>query len=152
MTSEFTIAVHALVFLHHNGGLCSSEGLAENICTNPARIRKIMAKLKKAGIVDTKEGIEGGYHYVDNPQELSLYKVAKALDFDFVSCGWKSGNEEKRCVICSGMRTVMDELYEELNKACYEKLKNVTVCDFDRYLFKGQMFKDDNIDFDKIDE
>ena len=48
MTSEFSIAVHALVFLNHKGTVYSSEGLAENICTNAARIRKIMVKLKKS--------------------------------------------------------------------------------------------------------
>lgn len=48
MTGEFSIAVHALVFLnHHQGEILSSEALAENVCTNPARIRKVMAKLKK---------------------------------------------------------------------------------------------------------
>lgn len=49
MTSEFAIAVHALVYLNHKGETVSSEALAENICTNPARVRKVMAKLKKAG-------------------------------------------------------------------------------------------------------
>ena len=49
MTSEFGIAVHAMVFLHHKGDMVSSEVLAENICTNPARVRKVMAKLKRGG-------------------------------------------------------------------------------------------------------
>ena len=59
MNSEFSVAVHTLVFLNHMGTTLSSEELAKNVCTNPARIRKIMAKLKKAGLVDTKEGIDG---------------------------------------------------------------------------------------------
>ena len=135
MTSEFTIAVHALVFLHHNGGTCSSEELAKSICTNPARIRKIMARIKTAGIIDTKEGIEGGYQYVDNPCELSLYKVAKALDFEFVSCVWKSGNKTDKCRIASEMSDVMDEIYSGLNSVCYEELKGITICELDRFIF-----------------
>ena len=31
MTSEFGIAVHAMVFLHHKGDMVSSEVLAENV-------------------------------------------------------------------------------------------------------------------------
>ena len=61
MNSEFCIAVHGLVFLKLKKQCLSSEALAENICTNPARVRKVMAKLKKAGLVSTKEGSEGGY-------------------------------------------------------------------------------------------
>ena len=51
MTSEFAIAVHALVFLEHKGIVISSEELAKNVCTNPARIRKVMAKLKRADLI-----------------------------------------------------------------------------------------------------
>ena len=49
MNSEFTIAVHALVFLNHKRESVSSDKLAANICTNPARVRKIMGKLRKRG-------------------------------------------------------------------------------------------------------
>lgn len=40
MKSDFIVAVHALVYLSHRGCLASSEELAENICTNPARSGK----------------------------------------------------------------------------------------------------------------
>ena len=58
-----------LFFLNHKGTVYSSEGLAENICTNAARIRKIMVRLKKAGLVETKEGIDGGYLFVKTSEE-----------------------------------------------------------------------------------
>ena len=75
MTSEFAIAVHALVYLNHKGETVSSEALAENICTNPARVRKVMAKLKKAGLVATKEGVDGGYHFIKAPAEVTLRRI-----------------------------------------------------------------------------
>ena len=64
MNSEFIVAVHAMVFLHHKADTLSSETLAENVCTNPVRIRRVLAKLKKAGLVETREGrTAGGYSY-----------------------------------------------------------------------------------------
>ena len=48
--SSFNLAVHALVCLSHSGRSLSSEVLAENICTNPTRVRRVMAGLKKAGM------------------------------------------------------------------------------------------------------
>ena len=39
MDSSFNLAVHALVCLSHSGRSLSSEELAENICTNPTRVR-----------------------------------------------------------------------------------------------------------------
>lgn len=47
MNSEFIVAVHAMVFLHHKADTLSSETLAENVCTNPVRIRRVLAKLKR---------------------------------------------------------------------------------------------------------
>ena len=56
MDSSFNLAVHALVCLSHSERSLSSEALAENICTNPTRVRRVQAVLKKAGIVETREG------------------------------------------------------------------------------------------------
>ena len=61
MDSSFNLAVHALVCLSHSERSLSSEALAENICTNPTRVRRVQAVLKKAGIVETREGLDGGY-------------------------------------------------------------------------------------------
>ncbi len=61
MDSSFNLAIHALVCLSHSGRSLSSEALAENICTNPTRVRRVLAGLKKAGMVETREGLDGGY-------------------------------------------------------------------------------------------
>ena len=79
MTSEFAIAVHALVYLNHKGETVSSEALAENICTNPARVRKVMAKLKKAGLLETREGNSGGYELHGDAAAIRLSDLAQAL-------------------------------------------------------------------------
>ena len=137
MTSEFSVAVHALVFLNHKGCVYSSEGLAENICTNPARIRKVMAKLKKAELVETKEGIDGGYHCIEETDQISLHTIAEALDFTFVSSGWKSGSTEMKCLIASGMGGLMEKVYEDLNNQCMERLKKIAIKDLDKEIFKS---------------
>lgn len=137
MTSEFTVAVHALVFLNHKGTTYSSEGLAENICTNPARIRKVMAKLKKAGLVETKEGIDGGYRCIEQTDQISLHEIAEALDFTFVSSGWKSGSTEMKCLIASGMGGLMEKVYEDLNEQCMERLKKIAIKDLEQQIFKS---------------
>lgn len=67
MTGEYTIAVHALVYLNHMGTMLSSEKMASNICTNPARVRKVLAKLKRAGLVETREGSEGRLSLSEGP-------------------------------------------------------------------------------------
>ena len=80
MDSSFNLAVHALVCLSHSGRSLSSEALAENICTNPTRVRRVLAGLKKAGMVETREGLDGGYRLCTDPAALSLRQVAEAIN------------------------------------------------------------------------
>lgn len=135
MTSEFSVAVHALVFLNHKAEVVSSENLAQNVCTNAARIRKVMAKLKKAGLVETKEGLDGGYIFRLDSHAVNLCMIAAALEVAFVSASWRSGNTEKDCLIASGMAGVLDDIYMELDRTCYERVKGITIADLDKKIF-----------------
>lgn len=138
MTGEFTIAVHALVFLKHKNATLPSDVIAENVCTNPARIRKVMACLKKAGLVETREGIRGGYHIGENAAEANLAQICDALHEEAVKAAWKSGNAEMKCMIASGMADIMDGIYEELNAACREKLKGITIQSIEEQIFQNK--------------
>mgnify|MGYP002289773637 FL=1 len=127
LNSEFSVAVHSLVFLNHRGTTLSSEELAKNVCTNPARIRKIMAKLKKAELVATKEGIDGGYHFIRDPSTVTLREVSEALEMRFVSATWQSGDTDMKCLIASGMAAIMDDIYGQLDQLCQVHLDSITI-------------------------
>ena len=45
MNGDHSLAVHALVYLDHRATHLPSQILAENICTNAARVRKVMRPL-----------------------------------------------------------------------------------------------------------
>ena len=85
MNSDFNVAVHALVYMEHKAVTLSSDELAENICTNPARVRKVLAKLKKAGFLVTREGADGGYQLTKSGDEITLREVGEAMELCFVS-------------------------------------------------------------------
>ena len=135
LDGSFNLAVHALVCLSHRGFFLSSETLAENICTNPARVRRVMAGLKKAGMVETREGLDGGYRLTADPATLTLRQVAEAVNARFVDCAWHSGDIDRDCAICSGMAGVMDTLYREMNEECAAYLSRITIADIETRLF-----------------
>lgn len=142
MTSEFAVAVHGLVYLNHKQSIVPSEELASNVCTNPARVRKVMAKLKKAGIIATKEGLEGGYQFIKDPAKVNLKQVCDALSVTFVSAAWKSGKKDMTCMIASGMAGVMDEIYGELDIICKQRMEKITVKDIEEELIKKKEAKE----------
>lgn len=138
MTGEFALAVHALVYLNHRAATLSSEVLADNICTNPARVRKVMAQLKRAGLVATREGAEGGYSFDLPAGEVTLFQVAQAVDAVFVAASWRPGSVDKECLVSSGMGPLLDGLYGELDELCKQKISGITIADIDRKIFPAK--------------
>ncbi len=135
MNGEFNAAVHALVCMSHKGSLLSSEALAANICTNPARVRKIMAKLKSAGVVTSKEGPEGGYSAALPADKITLALVAQAVDARFITPGWHSGDVDMKCLIASGMAGLLDEVYGRMDALSQGYLANITIADLEGRIF-----------------
>lgn len=139
MTSEFAVAVHALVFLYRKADTISSEEIAKNTCTHAARVRKILVKLKRAGFLETKEGIVGGYHFCTDANTLTLRMIGDALGMKYVCSSWRSGGTDLNCMIASGMAGVMDDIYTNMNSACETYLDSITIADIDRRIFKNTL-------------
>lgn len=138
MNSDFIVGLHALVYLHHKGVSQRSEELADNICTNPGRVRRVMAQLKKAGLVETREGrFAGGYSY-KKEKRVTLGEISRALDTKFADAGWRSGDLKKDCRVACGMSGYVDGLCEEMNRRCNEYLDTITVADVEQKLFEDK--------------
>lgn len=135
MTGEFSVAVHALVYLNHMKRPLTSDALAENVCTHPARIRKVMAKLKKAGFVSTREGADGGYSFSGDAHKISLAQILAALEAPVVQLTWRSGNLDLECLVASGMANIMEQICEELDDTCKQKLAQISIADIDAKIF-----------------
>lgn len=143
MTGEFAIAVHALVYLDHKKSCISSEELAKNVCTNPARIRMVMGRLKRAGLITTREGVTGGYSFSGDPSKLSLRTVSEAVQPHFVGSAWRSGDVDMDCLVASGMANIMDGLYAEMDEKCRAFLSDISVKDVSDKIFKGKTLPTD---------
>ncbi len=137
MNGEFCVAVHALVYLHHKDAALSSEALAENICTNPARVRKVLSRLKKAGLVTAREGDGGGYQFCGDADAMTLLQVADALESRCVDLRWRSGSVDMECLVASGMGDAMEALVENLNEQCRMELAKRTIGALEQELFNG---------------
>ncbi|MFL2104839.1 RrF2 family transcriptional regulator [Desemzia sp. FAM 23991] len=125
--SEFVIAVHSLVFLGHKQESLTSDQLAENVCTNPVRVRRVMAKCKQANLVDTKRVVSGGYFLKGSLENITLKDVYQAINVPLIQQNWQSGDSEASCLVSSGMSDVMEEIYVELNQAAVAQLSHITL-------------------------
>ena len=128
MNSEFTIAVHSLVYLAYlPERMASSEAIAENVQTNPARIRKVMSVLRKSGFVETREGMRGGYRLAVDPGAVTLGDIYRAMASGSLMPSWCSGDPEMDCVVGSNMRTVMNGIFCTAEKRLEDYFDSITI-------------------------
>ncbi|WP_078429391.1 RrF2 family transcriptional regulator [Alkalihalobacterium alkalinitrilicum] len=128
MNSEFTIAVHSLVFLAHlPDHMASSQMIADNVSTNPARIRKIMSCLRNNGFVQTKEGMGGGYILLRDPNEITLGQIYRSVSCGTIKPNWCSGDPEEECVVASKIQVVMDDVFEETDQHLTAYLDRISI-------------------------
>lgn len=63
------------------GALCSSTAIAESIKANPAYVRQLMMKLRKAGLLQSVHG-HAMPRLTRQPEKISLLDVYKAVEGD----------------------------------------------------------------------
>jgi Rrf2 family protein len=70
-----------MIALGFNGGRqATSSELAGSINTSPSFVRRILAKLSKAGLVSTTTGKSGACLLAKKPEDISLLEIYKAVD------------------------------------------------------------------------
>lgn len=94
---------------------CNSENLAQKMGTNPAFIRKIMAKLSKAGLIETRRGKLGGVNLARAAKEISLKDIYLAVNES------KSINLTKKtsttCPINCSAQSILMKLSSQIERA-----------------------------------
>lgn len=78
--TQFSIAVHLMIALGFDAGKQATSGaLAESINTSPSFVRRILAKLSKAGLVSTTTGKSGACVLAKKAEEISLLEIYHAV-------------------------------------------------------------------------
>ncbi|EEG30395.1 transcriptional regulator, Rrf2 family [[Clostridium] methylpentosum DSM 5476] len=79
ISSRFTVAVHCLLFISCSDEKITSEKLAASVNTNPVVIRKVLGKLKKAGLIEVYSGT-GGAALLKPASSITLLDIFHAAD------------------------------------------------------------------------
>ena len=83
ITRETDYAIRVVRALHRGGQLSARE-IAERENMPQAITCKMLRKLSKAGIVESRRGVEGGYILTHPVDKLYLYDLFKALDAELL--------------------------------------------------------------------
>ena len=133
---RFAINIHILTILSHMGkgeleGLewVPSEFIASSIDINPVLVRKEISHLRKAGLVQSKEGKNGGSALAKPAYEIFLSDVYKSV-YEKPVLGNYKAHPNSKCPIAVQINEHLDELYKSAEDAILEKLGCTTLQQF----------------------
>jgi DNA-binding IscR family transcriptional regulator len=129
MNSRFSTAVHILTLLASSPEeRMTSEFIALSVGTNPVVIRRQLALLREAKLVDSKGARGGGWELTRDPAKITLRQVREALGEE---AGFRMHRNEPhpKCVVGQNVRAVLEDVYEDAERAVMKSLERWTVAD-----------------------
>lgn len=125
----FGLALQALTILaKENISTCPSGALAGYLQSEPTVLRRMLAVLAKEGLVETREGRDGGYRLVRAPETITLAEVYRILQVG-APVNYAIRESTGTHPFGQGMRTFFNELTHEMDKAVLERLAGYTIAD-----------------------
>jgi Rrf2 family transcriptional regulator, repressor of oqxAB len=75
----FRVAVQALAVIAATDGACPSAAIAEGVSSHAAFLRRVLAQLARAGVVEAQEGRAGGYRLARPARDITLGEIYAAV-------------------------------------------------------------------------
>ena len=113
---------------YHQGHACVSSVLAESVNTSPAFVRRILAKLSRAGLIETATGKKGACWMSRDPKSVSLLEIYHAVDAPKAFAIHRYP-EQPMCQVSCNIKIAMEDILDKTQASMEERLAQFTVAD-----------------------
>lgn len=124
----FSMSVHALALLAQNKDGYSSSFIASSVNTHAVFLRRVLKHLVEVGLIETREGRDGGYRLAKPPEEILLSDVYLSMEMDRALAP-SPAEPNPMCPVGSGLPTVFDAIAIEAEQSILRTLQKYTVAD-----------------------
>lgn len=126
---RFTVAIHVLCLLAalHPKAL-TSEFIAGSVNTNPVVIRRILAVLRRAGLVKSQPGVNGGWELVVAPSSITLGRLYQIIRPGTVFA-MHSQQPNPLCPVGRNIQRGLGSHYQKAQAAMEAELAHSTIAD-----------------------
>ncbi|KMW57738.1 Rrf2 family transcriptional regulator, group III [Candidatus Rhodobacter oscarellae] len=127
--SRLSLALHTL---GHMAGdpdrIRTSADIAEHAGTNPVVVRRVLGKLREAGLLISEKGHAGGWRLARGPEQITLADVYLALDERLVAGGAEE-EDAPSCSIEHALQRKVASVLEEVERGLIERLAVTTIAE-----------------------
>ena len=124
--SRLSLALHTL---SHMAGepdrMRTSSDIADHAGTNPVVVRRVLGKLREAGLLTSEKGNAGGWRLARKPQDISLADVYLALDERLVASDETS--DAPACSVEHALHKRVSGVLEEIEQSLVQKLGETSI-------------------------
>lgn len=124
----FSMSVHALALLAQNKDGYSSSFIASSVNTHAVFLRRVLKHLVEVGLIETREGRDGGYRLTKLPEDILLSDVYQAMEMDRALAP-SPAEPNPMCPVGSGMPTVFEAISIQAQRAILKTLQQYTIAD-----------------------
>ena len=131
---NFSISIQVCVYMSYKGKeRYASNELAESVKTNPVVIRRLLASLKRAGLVKSANGPKGGFSLGKPPEKMTLWELYLGTrEGDF----FNRPKPNPDCVVSSNLKYLVEETFQEAELAMKPVFEDTTIKDLSEKLIE----------------
>ena len=112
---------------HFGGGPLPLADVARTQGISQSYLEQIAIDLRRAGLLDSTRGAQGGYHLVRPPQEITIGDVIRALEGSILPIQCMA---EQRCTPCAREEVCTTRgIWEQVRDRLVETLDAITLAD-----------------------
>lgn len=109
-----------------------SEDMAAHLSTNAVVVRRVLGRLREAGIVSSEKGHAGGWRLARDPSTVTVAEVHEALGEGLLAHRLAGDGGPTTCVIERALHEAVDAALRDAEALLARRLALVTVADLAR--------------------
>ncbi len=118
----FPVAVQALVVIAETNEPCSSNTIAQDLKAHAVFLRRVLAQLVRANLIQAREGRDGGYRLARSAEHITLAEVYQA-----VNVAGPAEHTAGTSSVNARVQAVLDEIEAEAEQRLLEVLGRSTL-------------------------
>jgi Rrf2 family protein len=127
VNTQFSIAVHVMAALAYRCGQdTNSNHLAMSVNTSPSFVRRVLAKLSKAGLVETTTGKAGACWLAKDAKKISLLDIYRTVDAPKVF-SIHTYPEQTPCAVSCNIKAALEKALAKTQKATETTLDGISL-------------------------
>jgi len=136
MDTKFSVALHILTMISESKDTLSSQALATSVGTNASYIRKVIALLKNAGLIQSQQG-KMGYQLSKSPKDITLLNIYFATqEVSHISLFPVHQNSNPDCPVGKHIQGAVSPLFASAEAQLEKELAQQTLEDVINNLYK----------------